>query len=176
MKEDAMATRRAAAKSPELELLTALVRESYDRTAWHGPNLRAALQGVDARTAFRRPAEGRHSIWELALHTAYWQWAVVRRLTGDRAPFDVRPRGSDFPKGPASEEEATDEAWRADLKLLARQHARLVDAIAGLDPRKLHAKTPGSRQTPALMLRGVACHNLYHAGQIRLLSRLAAQT
>lgn len=169
-----MAGRRGAAKDPELELLTTLVRESYDRKAWHGPNLRGALRGVDARTAFWRPGAGRHNVWELALHAAYWEWAVVRRLTGDRAPFDSRPRGRDFPAGPASEEQATEAAWRADLALLARHHARLLDAIAALDPLKLHARPAGSRQTPALMLRGVASHNLYHAGQIRLLLQLAA--
>lgn len=168
-----MARMPAATKSPELELLTTLVRESYDRKAWHGPNLRTALLGVDARTAFWRPGEGRHSIWELTLHAAYWQWAVVRRLTGDRAPFDARPRGRDFPKGPASANEATEAAWRADLALLAHHHARLLDALAALDPRKLHEKAAGSRQIPALMLRGIACHNLYHAGQIRLLRKLA---
>lgn len=171
-----MAKTARSATSPELELLTALVRESYDRKAWHGPNLRSALKGVDARTAFWRPADGRHNIWELTLHVAFWEWTVVRRLTGDETPFDVRPRGRDFPAGPASAAEATDAAWQADLALLARQHKRLLAAIATLDPRGLHRSAATSRQTPAIMVRGAACHNLYHAGQMRLLRRLAPAT
>lgn len=155
----------------ELELLTQLVRESYDRPAWHGPNLRAALRGVDAALACRRPPGEAHSIWDLTLHAAFWQHVVTRRLTGDAARFP-RP-GHDWPRAPASPEEASDAAWQADLKLLGATHARLLEALAGLRPRALHELRGPRRQTPAVMLRGIACHNLYHAGQIRLLRRLA---
>ncbi len=155
----------------EIELLAALLRESYDRPAWHGPNLRAALRGVDAAAAHQRPAGQTHSIWELTLHAAFWLHTVARRLTGDASPF-ARP-GPDFSHAPASPAQATDAAWRADLKLLATTHRRLLDVVAALDPRELHRPRGTKRQTPAFMLRGAACHNLYHAGQIRLLRRQA---
>lgn len=156
----------------ELELLRALLRESYDRPAWHGPNLRAALRGVDAASAWRRPAGQTHSIWELTLHAAFWLHTVARRLSGDETRF-ARP-GHDWPLPPATEALAVDAAWRADLKLLATSQRRLLDVLAELDPRGLHVPSGPKRQTPAVMLRGAACHNLYHAGQIRLLRRLHA--
>jgi uncharacterized damage-inducible protein DinB len=156
----------------ELELLIALVRESYDRPAWHGPNLRAALRGVDAPLAAVRPAGGAHSIWDLTLHTSFWLHIVTRRLTGEAGTF-ARP-GHDWPRAPESTQAASEAAWRADLRLLAATYACLLEAIAGLDPRRLHQPARGHRrQTPAVLLRGVACHNLYHAGQIRLLRRMA---
>ncbi len=163
-------TRRGTAH--EVALLADLLRESYDRPAWHGPNLRAALRGVDARVACVRPPGHAHSIWELTLHAAFWLHTVARRLTGDQAGFE-RP-GHDWPAAPASPDGATDAAWRADLRLLAAKQARLLEVLGALAPRHLHEPCGPKRQSPAFMLRGAACHNLYHAGQIRLLRRLVA--
>ncbi len=163
-------TRRGTAR--EIALLVDLLRESYDRPAWHGPNLRAALRGVDARTALVRPPGHAHCIWELALHAAFWLHVVARRLTGDPAAFE-RP-GRDWPSAPASLDEATAAAWRADLRLLGTKQARLLELAGTLAPRRLHQPCGPKRQSPAFMLRGAACHNLYHAGQIRLLRRLVA--
>lgn len=71
--------------APEIRLLLALLDEGFDRAAWHGPNLRGALRGLTAAHAAQRPAPGRHCIWEIALHCAYWKYAVCRRLTGEGA-------------------------------------------------------------------------------------------
>ena len=63
--------------------------------AWHGgPTPMLALRGVSAAQARWVPARRRHSIWELALHIAYWDYAVRRRLDPDT------PR--DFPRSPAN--------------------------------------------------------------------------
>ena len=51
--------------------------EAYEKKAWHGPNLRAALRGVTPDEAVRRPAPGRHTIWELAMHAAYWKFVAT---------------------------------------------------------------------------------------------------
>src|SRR5208337_1993659 len=56
------------------ELLLRMLAEGFARSAWHGPNLRQSLKGVRAKHAAWRPAHGRHNIWELALHAAYWKF------------------------------------------------------------------------------------------------------
>ena len=133
--------------------------EAYDRKSWHGPNLRNALRGVNADEAAWRPASGRHNIWELALHAAYWKYAVRRRLTGEkRGLFQIS--GSNFFERPA---DATELAWKKDTQILADEHRLLRDTVAAIknpDEKKLH------------MIRGAAAHDLYHAGQIRLLRQL----
>jgi hypothetical protein len=55
----------------EVSLLLRMLDESYEKSAWQGPNLRGALRGVRAQAAAWRPAPGRHNIWELAIHPAY---------------------------------------------------------------------------------------------------------
>ena len=64
-------------------LLLQIIDSGYNRKAWHGPNLRQSLRGVSAEDAAWRPAPGRHNIWEIAVHAAYWKYVVRRRLRGD---------------------------------------------------------------------------------------------
>jgi len=147
-------------------LLLVILDESFDRPAWHGPNLRRALRGVSPVRAAWRAAPGRNSIWELLLHCAYWKYAVRRKLVGGpRGAFPRRP--ANFPAVPALADAA---AWRADLALLEEEHRRLREAVASLPAQRLRQR--GGRSAPLRLIRGIAAHDLYHAGQIRLLVKL----
>jgi hypothetical protein len=142
------------------ELLLDGLDEAYLRKAWHGPTLRGALRGVTAEQALWRPADGRHNIWELTVHCAYWKYAVRRKLTRERRGSFPR-RGSNWLPLPPP----TPQAWRADLRLLADEHRAL---------RRVVEELPAARIERALrLIRGVAYHDVYHAGQISLLKRLA---
>jgi hypothetical protein len=154
--------------NPEIRLLLDLIDEAFDQISWHGPNLRGSLRGVTARQAAWRPSPGRHNIWELTLHTAYWKYIVRRRLTGEkRGSFVVA--GSNFFPRPVELSEA---AWKRDIGILLAEHHNLRKTIAQLPPA-LH-KNPSKWRSTLHMIRGVAAHDLYHAGQIRLLRRLGA--
>ncbi|MGH9663592.1 MAG: DinB family protein [Bryobacteraceae bacterium] len=150
--------------APITDLLTAL-DEAFDKNAWHGPNLRGTLRGVDARQAGWRPAPGRHNIWELAVHAAYWKYAVRRRVSGaKRGSFAVA--GSNWFERP---QEIGDAAWKADVDLLVREHRALRATIEALLAADLRGEAGAAKLR---MIRGVAAHDLYHAGQIQLLKRL----
>lgn len=155
-----------AALAPYLAFLD----EAFDRRSWHGPNLRGALRGLTARQAAARSAPGRHNAWEIALHAAYWKYVVARRLSGARrGSFPLA--GSNWwsrPVGPAR-----DGDWRSDVALLVATHRRLRSVVAGLTAADLARVPEGGRVSVAQLLRGVAAHDLYHAGQIQLSKRLA---
>jgi uncharacterized damage-inducible protein DinB len=153
----------------ELHALLRAMEEAFERKAWHGPNLRGAIRRLSAADAAWRPAEDRHSIWELVVHAAYWKYAVRRRLVGEkRGSFAAK--GSNWFSRPDAPSEAS---WREDVALLVAEHRQLMEAAAALDPRRLHVPSHGSRQSPATLLRGIAFHDVYHAGQIQLLKRMA---
>ena len=157
----------AARPAPEIAQLLALLDEAFEKASWHGPNLRGALRGLSSEQAAWRPAPGRHNIHELCVHAAYWKYAVRRRLTGEkRGAFAAR--GSNwFERG------GPDAAlWRADQRRLAAEHRRLRAAVAALSPRDLARGPPGARQATERLVRGIAAHDLYHAGQVQLLKRL----
>jgi hypothetical protein len=164
MKRAASAGRSAR----EVALLLALLDEAFDHKAWHGPNLQGALRRVTAREAAWRPRPGRHNVWELALHAAYWKYAVRRRLTGEKRGGFPEP-GSNWFRRPSR---LSEEAWRADLALLEAEHRRLRKVVAALPSSKLSRRARGSRYATAKLVYGIAAHDLYHAGQIQLLKAL----
>ena len=152
----------------ELELLLRLLDESYEKKAWQGPNLRGSLRGVTAKQAAWRPSPGRHNIWELVLHAAYWKYAVRRMLTHER-------RGAFPAKGSnwfARTTTPTEAAWRVDRALLDREHRRLREAVASLSASQLGMKPRGSKYSTGNLVYGVASHDVYHTGQVQLMKRL----
>ena len=146
-------------------MLFELLDEAFDKQSWHGPNLRRLHPRVTARQAAWRPAPGRHNIWELTLHAAYWKYTVRRRLYGEKRGSFVLP-GSNFFARPV-EGAATEAAWKADIEILVAEHRRL---------REVTSKISAPSRTQAHIIRGIAAHDLYHAGQIRLLRRLYSVT
>ncbi len=157
-----------ASPGPAVTQLVALLEEGFRRVSWHGPNLRGALRGLRAAQAAWRPAPGRHCAWEIAVHAAYWKYTAWRRLTGERRGSFARPGSNWFP--PAAE--LSEARWRQDQALLLTCHERLHAVVAKLTDDDLGRRPPGGRETIGRLVRGVAAHDLYHAGQIQLLKRL----
>jgi hypothetical protein len=155
---------------PAVQQLLFLLDTAYDHASWHGPNLRGSLRGVTPAQAAWRPADGRHNIWELAVHAAYWKYVAWRRLTGaKRGSFAAQ--GSNFLARPHAGR-ATPAAWKGDLILLHQAHATLRAAVSALSDKDLDTRPPGGTASRRALLTGVAAHDLYHAGQIQLLKRL----
>jgi len=153
--------------------LLAILDQAYDRQSWHGTNLRGALRRVSAAEAAWRPGPGRHNIWELAVHCAYWKYTVMRRLTGKkRGSFPLA--GSNWFARP-TDAHADEAAWRADLVLLERIHRELRAAVAELPSSRIDKPASGAKSkkiTNAWLITGAAAHDLYHAGQIQLIRKL----
>jgi hypothetical protein len=151
-----------------IRLLLEVFDQAYIAPSWHGTPLRGTVRGLTVQGALWRPRPGRHNIWELVLHTAYWKYIVRRRLLRD--PDLAFPRaGANWPALPPRPDAA---AWGRDRALLDEQHALLRRAIARLDPAQLHRRGWRSKWRSAQEIYGIASHDLYHAGQIQLLKRL----
>jgi DinB family protein len=150
------------AVKPPQRILT-LLDEAYEKRTWHGPNLKQSIRGVTPKQAAWRPGPRRHNIWELTLHAAYWKYALRRRIEGGkRGSFALK--GSNFFARP-EKGKLSEAVWRADKELLEREHRALCEAAA-----KVLQKRGSEKLLPKLW--GIAFHDIYHAGQIRLLRRL----
>ena len=150
---------------PSIALLVDLVDEAFDHAAWHGPTLYGSLKGVSAAQAAWRPGRGRHSIREITIHAAYWKHAVTKRLTGEtRWPFPI--------EGANWFDAVRSRSWKEDLRLLADEHRELRKAIAAYPARALRKPVDRRKQSAEFTIRGIAAHDLYHAGQIQLLKKL----
>jgi len=150
---------------PDIDSLLDALDEAFDRNSWHGTNLRGSLRGLSPAQAAAQPAAGRHTIWELTLHCAYWKYVARRRLTGEKRGSFPLPGSNFFPMPTPP----SPKAWKQAVELLSDQHRQLRAVVAALPPSAL------LRPATTRLLRGIAAHDLYHAGQIQLIKRLTTR-
>ena len=134
-----------------------------------GPTTIGSLRGISAQEALWKPDKKRHSIWELALHIAYWNYAVRNKLIdGEQGKFPRTP--SNWPEVPPG---AGEKEWKLDKALVKEEHELLIRAIENFDTRKLDDRVPQSpKWSFADLLMGAVTHQTYHTGQIIYLKRL----
>lgn len=143
--------------------------ETLRGPAWHGPSARAALRGITASLASWRPAGVAHCIWELVLHMAYARHRTLGRLGARQRAFPHRLEKAWWPRLPESMDAA---AWASDVELLFALDDELLRAVAALPDRALTRPRDNGARALGGELLGIALHDAYHTGQIRLISRM----
>jgi uncharacterized damage-inducible protein DinB len=142
-----------------------ILDEGYGPGAWYGSDLRASIGDVSAAAAFKRPAQGRHNIAEVALHHAYWAGQIAGKLTGETA--------AQFPLDGEDWFELNDEStltWKKVAAALDASQQRLSQVVAEI--------ASGARTSPLGeaerfdLVIGITGHAAYHAGQIQLIKKL----
>jgi len=140
-----------------------MIEQGYDKTAWHGPNLKAAIRKVNTRQAVWRTRTKRKNIAEIVVHCAYWKYAVRRRIRGDkRGSFSLK--GSNWFSVP---EKLTIQQWHAYTDLLEQEHLNLLLALRDSSWTGLVKRFDNNEKKAISCCLGIACHDVYHAGQIQ---------
>jgi hypothetical protein len=157
----------------ETERIAQQLEVTWKGDAWHGPGLSELTDGLTAKQAATHHVSEAHSIWELVRHLTGWLGEVGRRLDGS-APTE--PAGGDWP----DTGEVVEERWVSVRAALGVAVADLAARIRGFDENRLDQavgpqrdRALGTGTTYYVMLHGAVQHNLYHAGQIALLRKLA---
>ena len=147
------------------------IRRAFEGEAWHGDSVGELLANVDAKTAAAHPIQGAHSIWELLLHIAAWDDAVLRRAGGTAVKLGDE---ENFP--PVID--TSEKAWRKAVEQVKEKHDALVRAVAAFPEARLFDPVPGKPEKyydHFYMFSGIVQHELYHAGQIALLKKAQAK-
>ena len=148
-------------------LLADQIRRAFEGEAWHGDSVTKILQGITAAQAAAHPIRNAHSIWELVLHMAAWDGAVLRRAGGSAVRVTAK---QNFPL--VTDE--SEEAWKKAVQNLKQVHADLIKAVAAFPDSRLREQVPGKREKYHnfyFMFSGIVQHELYHAGQIAILKK-----
>lgn len=154
----------------EIERIVDQVHRSFWGEAWHGPSVSESLKGVDANMASAHPIVGAHSIADLAAHLELTQRVVLQRVVG-HGPLISGSAG--FPPVPSPISEAD---W-ADLLKRLREGATALEAAIGAFPvERLDEPLVRGGSAAFNNFLGHAQHNIYHAGQIRLIRKLASSS
>jgi uncharacterized damage-inducible protein DinB len=145
------------------------IRRSFDGEAWHGDSLNQILEGVIAKQAAAHPIPDAHSIWELILHIAAWDGAVLRRTRGSAVTLTD---AENFPPV----HDINEAAWKRAVDYARSVHKDLVNEVSKFPDSRLQDQVPGKTEKYYnffYMFSGIVQHELYHAGQIALLKKAA---
>ena len=143
--------------------LLADLDEGYSRAGWAGTSLRPAVTKVGAKEAAWRPPKLAHSIAENVLHCAYWKNRVRHRLLGDRKrTFPLA--GKDWF---AVKTGLDGDGWADLLAILDDEHAALCEAVRTVKFGPGRGAGVAAKMAP--QVRGIAMHDMYHTGQIKLI-------
>ena len=141
------------------------LKRAFTGPAWHGPSVMEVLQDVSAQQAATRPLSRAHSIWEITLHTAAWEGAV---LSGLRRGSTNLTDAEDWPEI----QDTSEAAWQKIVTALCNGNAVLLNEISKVSDAQLNQIVDNEKkQTYYVMLHGVIQHDLYHAGQIAILKK-----
>jgi uncharacterized damage-inducible protein DinB len=147
------------------------IRRAFEGEAWHGDSVIEILQGVDAAMAAAHPIKKAHSIWELVLHIAAWDGAVLKRTRSTAVELSD---DQNFP--PVKDTSAA--AWRQAIEYAEHTHNELVQAVAVFPDARLAERVPGKTESYDnffYLFSGIVQHELYHAGQMALLKKAATK-
>jgi hypothetical protein len=148
-------------------LFSRIIEEGYGPGAWHGPNLKMAVAEVTPELAFWRPAAGRHSIAEIALHHAYCARSARGQLSGTPPePFVLE--GDDWFELPGQSKLD----WPGILAVVDKEQRRLATLVADIGAGR--SRSPLDEAARFQIVLGITCHAIYHAGQVQLIKRLHA--
>ncbi len=157
-------------KDPRLNLYLQFFDPPKGTHPWFGgPRAVGIIRGVSAEQAHWKPGPKRHSIWELALHIAYWKYAIRRNITGGKKGQFLR-KPANWPKQPETPDE---KKWKEDRAMIKKEQQLFIEAVRGLNSERLDEKLPGdSKHTFAEVIMGLIEHDVYHTGQIAIIKRL----
>jgi uncharacterized damage-inducible protein DinB len=143
------------------------VRRAFEGDAWHGDSVLEILKGVNAKMAEAHPIQNAHSIWELVLHVAAWDAAVLTRTGGTAIELSDE---QNFPPV----KDTSEAAWHTAIEHAKHTHDELVKAVVAFPDSRLQEQVPGKTESYYnffYMFSGIVQHELYHAGQIALLKK-----
>jgi uncharacterized damage-inducible protein DinB len=143
------------------------IRRAFEGAAWHGDSLLELLSDVTVEQAAARPIKNAHTIWELVLHIAAWDGAVVRRIGGSAVKLSD---AENFP----TVADTSAAAWKKAVADVKQVHQNLIEAVAVFPDSRLTEQVPGKKESYYnffYMFAGIVQHELYHAGQIALLKK-----
>lgn len=148
----------------EVQRIRQLLERTYEGDAWHGPSVRQILTSLSPTQALQRIGDSHNAI-ELVWHMIAWRDFVIQRLKGDNA-YEL----SEEDNWPSVRFLSEAEWQQAQGALDQRQH-NLLAALDHLPTERLEETVAHRSYNYYVLLQGIIQHDLYHAGQIRLLTQ-----
>ncbi|GAB2696754.1 hypothetical protein GCM10027037_20890 [Mucilaginibacter koreensis] len=143
--------------------------EIFSGQPWYGNHIYSILEPVDFETAYDRPVNAGHSIIEILLHMLSWTEEVTARMGGKMAS---EPAGGDWPEAGDPDEQK----WPQLVNNLKLANVNLEKVIQDFPAERWSEPVNDQRGTEPVstyqgLIEGFLQHQIYHAGQIALLTK-----
>ena len=145
----------------ELQRITTLLQKAFVKNAWHGPSVIEVLNAITPEQTMERIGHA-HTIIELVSHMTAWKVFAIKKLEGDN-----HYKVSDELNFPSPSD------WDQVVTELKESQEKLLQAIHHFPEAQLHDEVPHSTHhyTFYTLLHGIIQHDLYHLGQIVLITK-----
>ncbi len=150
-----------------VETIKRQLTETFTGPAWHGPAIMEILPNIPLSKSLNRIGEG-NNIAELVFHLTAWRTFAVEKLKGN-ASFDVTDEAN-FTRF----QDISPDQWMQLVNNLQNTQNELLALLDSFSDEQLHDPVPGRSHDFFHLLTGVVQHDLYHLGQIVLLSKMEA--
>ncbi|MEN0005805.1 MAG: DinB family protein [Bacteroidota bacterium] len=147
----------------EIQTIVALLQRTFNGSAWHGPNVLSVLEALSMEQLSQKRGNS-HTIITLVAHMLAWRVFTLKKLQGDE-DYDVT-EALNFPVLPVTEEN-----WNHLMQQLKYNQQQLLTLLEQQSDDLLQQVVPGKDYPYFLLLHGNIHHDLYHLGQIVLLSK-----
>lgn len=151
------------------EKLAKQLEEILSGEPWYGPAIYNILNRVTFESAYERPLPSAHNVAEIILHMLSWTEEVMDRLNGMAASSN--PSSGDWPETGSPDEQKW-QLWIDDLKLV---NVNLIKIIRDFPEEQWQEHTNDTRYEQAdtykELVEGFMQHQVYHAGQIAMLTK-----
>lgn len=123
----------------------------------------AAVAGLTAEQAARRPAPGFNSVWMVVNHICFWQEVILNRLQNTPVDPSVLQAGQgwDEPRDPVNQAD-----WEAACERAVRLNQQVAERAANLSDEALARPIETWNEHYAQAIQGLIAHNSYHICEI----------
>lgn len=142
-----------------LQEIVHTLKDTYDGYAWHGSSVKEVLLKIPSDKVEARIGNS-HSIIELVMHMTAWRTFVIQKLQGNNE-YKVSEEAN-FPSG---------ESLTEAIVQLDKSQLELLEALSGFDSNKLGEYVPSQKYSFYKLLHGIVHHDLYHLGQIVMITK-----
>ena len=152
-----------ADRSNKITPIINALKSTFNGDAWHGPSLQEILKDITAEQSLRKIGNS-HNIAELVHHIYAWRYYVIKKLDWDKE-YEV-PDDFNFIKI-----DTIDKAeWEKLKAQLIESQNIIVNSLSVWEEKLLRTEVPNRDFTFTKLLHGLIHHDVYHAGQIRMLA------
>ena len=137
---------------------------------WYGTPIYSIIEKVSFEAAYEKPGGSVHNIAGIVLHMISWTEEVIDRMNGMAAQM---PSSGNWPD-PGTPDEQKWQTYVSDLKLV---NVNLIGVIQDFPEERWSELINDIRASEPVtsykgLITGFIQHQIYHAGQIALLTRI----